>query len=41
MHTVKLWLKVEVNGETFTSDVVDYEVPWIEDDNTAPVIWTR
>lgn len=41
MHSVKLWLRVEINGQTFNSDQVVYEIPWIEDGNDTPVIWIK
>ena len=41
MHNVQLLLAVTINGKEYTSDPVEYEVPWIDEDNDSVIIWTK
>ena len=41
MHTIDLWLSVVINATEYDSDIVTYEVPWIDNTNEMPVIWLK
>ena len=41
MHTVKLWLAATINAQEYSSEPVQYEVPWVEANNDEPIIWVN
>lgn len=41
MHTVKLWLTATINAKDYSSEPVQYEVPWVDINNETPIIWTN
>ena len=41
MHTVKLWSAVSINNVEYNSDVITYEVPWVDTSNPTPIIWVE